>query len=307
MIESPQMAGHLAFVFTSLYQRVTRLSEFRFWGGSGNTAHFNVPYIFDEPNVFVSFSRKARTIQDHLESTASAYRGSVVVVNGSATALDLVPDNSVDLIFTDPPFGANINYSEMNFLWECWLGSHTDQRCEAIVNRVQNKGVLQYEELMTQSLKECYRVLRAGHWMLLVFMNSSKEIWGALRRAVGAAGFDVKKMDIFDKQHGTFKQFVSDNTAGMDLVLHCLKPLARSLREADEAHDPSLQRDLVEFLGSRSTLPRSVYLHVNRDEEIDFRTLYSQWLADSFLAHKELVSFADFRQMAQRWIDQQES
>jgi len=231
----------------------------------------------------------------------------VVVVNGSATALDLVPDNSVDLIFTDPPFGANINYSEMNFLWECWLGSHTDQRCEAIVNRVQNKGVLQYEELMTQSLKECYRVLRAGHWMLLVFMNSSKEIWGALRRAVGAAGFDVKKMDIFDKQHGTFKQFVSDNTAGMDLVLHCLKPLVRSLREADEAHDPSLQRDLVEFLGSRSTLPRSVYLHVNRDEEIDFRTLYSQWLADSFLAHKELVSFADFRQMAQRWIDQQES
>src|SRR5208282_3890575 len=65
-IESPQLCGHLAFVFTSLYQRVTRLSEFRFWGGSGNMARFNVPFIFNEANVFLTFQRKARTIQDHL-------------------------------------------------------------------------------------------------------------------------------------------------------------------------------------------------------------------------------------------------
>jgi len=47
-IEDAQLASIVAFVFTSLYQRVTKLSEFRFWGGSGNTAHFNVPFIFNE-------------------------------------------------------------------------------------------------------------------------------------------------------------------------------------------------------------------------------------------------------------------
>lgn len=301
-IESSQLAGHLAFVFTSLYQRVTRLSEFRFWGGSGNTAVYNVPFIFDEPNVFVTFARKARTIQDHLESTVEAYKGRVVVVNNSATSLEFIARDSVDLIFTDPPFGGNINYSEMNLLWESWLGCYTDSRHEAVVNRVQGKGVAEYEQLMTLCLNECFRVLRPGHWMLLVFMNSSKQVWAALRGAITAAGFQVKRMDIFDKQHGTFKQFVSDNTAGMDLVLHCLKPLTTLPDLLPETQKLTL--DILTFLKMRErTLPTNTFLHVRRDEEIDFRTLYSEWIAHSFSAEKEFLDFATFRQITQRWLD----
>ena len=301
-IGAPQMSGHVAFVFTSLYQRVTRLSEFRFWGGSGNTAHFNVPYIFDEPNVFVSFARKARTIHDHLASTASEYRGSAIVINGSATSLDLIPANCVDLIFTDPPFGANINYSEMNLLWESWLGCYTDNREEAIVNRVQRKGVPEYGQLMTESLKECYRVLRPGHWLLLVFMNSSRDIWTALRNAIMTAGFSVVKMDIFDKQHGTFKQFVSENTAGMDLVLHCMKPNCES--KAIHSLEDTLKTDVATFMGTRGAIPTTVYLHVGRRKEIDFRTLYSEWLSQSFCTSKELLDFANFRETVQDWLNQ---
>jgi len=55
-------------------QRVTRLSEFRFWGGSGNTANFNVPYIFNEAKRLRDLERKARTIQDHLERPRSHIR-----------------------------------------------------------------------------------------------------------------------------------------------------------------------------------------------------------------------------------------
>jgi transcriptional regulator with XRE-family HTH domain len=86
-IKDPQLAGFIAFAFTSLYQRVTKLSEYRFWGGSGNTAHFNVPYIFNEANVFLTFERKARSIQDHLETTSLSYKGRCVVHTGSATDL----------------------------------------------------------------------------------------------------------------------------------------------------------------------------------------------------------------------------
>jgi DNA modification methylase/transcriptional regulator with XRE-family HTH domain len=300
-VDSPQLAGHLAFVFTSLYQRVTRLSEFRFWGGSGNTAVFNVPFIFDEPNVFVSFARKARTIQDHLESTASAYKGRVTVVNGSATSLNFIPDESIDFIFTDPPFGANINYSEMNLLWESWLGCYTDNREEAIMNRIQGKGVAEYEQLMAKCLNECARVLRPGHWMLLVFMNSSKKVWTALRNAISAAGFDVTKIDIFDKQHGTFKQFVSENTAGMDLVLHCLKPKKTTRKPLADV--PNLAVEVIDFLKAKGKiLPTNTYLHVGRNEETDFRTLYSEWMSHTFVADKDMMDFAAFRQVVQEWL-----
>src|SRR5208282_4222242 len=42
------MRDKLLFTLTSLYQRVTVFSEFRFWGGSSNTANYNVPFVMNE-------------------------------------------------------------------------------------------------------------------------------------------------------------------------------------------------------------------------------------------------------------------
>ncbi len=290
-----KLATMAAFVFTSLYQRVTRLSEFRFWGGSGNTARFNVPFIFNEANVFVTFERKAASIFDHLETTAIRYKGQKLVVCNSATDLSYIPENTIDFIFTDPPFGSNINYSEMNILWESWLGEFTDSANEVIVNRVQGKGITDYENLMAASLSECFRVLRPGHWMLLVFMNSSKNIWDALTSAIQRAGFMMERLDIFDKQHGTFKQFVSENTAGCDLVLHCRKPLNEQEQEKQKKM-LSYRDSILAFIENRGqSFPIIAYLHVARKDEPDLRRLYSEWIAFSLPRKHELVDFAKFR------------
>jgi DNA modification methylase/transcriptional regulator with XRE-family HTH domain len=294
-VPEPELAAHLAFVFTSLYQRVTKLSEFRFWGGSGNTARFNVPFIFNEANVFVTFERKARSIEDHLATTARHYSGRCVVVNGSATNLATLPDSSVDMIFTDPPFGANINYSEMNLLWEAWLGAFTDATDEAIMSRSQGKSVEDYQRLMTRSLQECFRVLRPGRWMLVVFMNSSGKVWEALRHAVLDAGFSIERADSFDKQHGTFKQFVSENVAGEDLVLHCRKSgKPQTTGSSAEPAEASVRRFL-----SRADIghTRTVYLHVDRSDEIDVRKLYSEWLSTAMVDGITPIDMVAFRKL----------
>jgi hypothetical protein len=303
-IRDDDLAGFLAFTFTSLYQRVTRLSEFRFWGGSGNTARFNVPFIFNEANVFVTYERKARTIRDHLETTARSYRARAIVHTGSATDLRFLPDESIDLIFTDPPFGANINYSEMNILWESWLDTFTDNHFEAIVNRFQGKDLPRYRQIMTDSLKECYRVLRPRHWMVLVFMNSAEEVWQALRQSILEAGFTIERVDTFDKQHATFKQLVSDNTAGFDLMLHCHKTSAsRKLSTPKPAENPT---DVVRqcILNHLDNIPTQSYLHVKREAEIDYRLLYSQFLAVQITSNGRLMDFATFRRIASHIIEQ---
>lgn len=303
LIKDDRLAGFLAFVFTSLYKRVTRLSEFRFWGGSGNTANLNVPFIFNEANVFVTFERKALSILDHLQTTARNYAGRVVVHTGSALDLRFLPDESVDLIFTDPPFGANINYSEMNILWEAWLGWFTDNTDEAIINRFQGKDVDEYGHLMEESLRECYRVLRKDHWMIMVFMNSSRKVWGALRRAIQSAGFSIERVDIFDKQHGTFKQFVSENTAGKDLILHCKKREETSGLVLAAKHDSSTRDAIERFLsGRREPVPRILYLHAVRDDEIDYRLLYSEFLAARLIKNGDIVDFPTFRHIAESLI-----
>lgn len=299
-IENPEIAAAVGFVFTSLYRRVTRLSEYRFWGGSGNTANFNVPHISNESNVFVTFERKAKSISDHFLTTAEKYKGRSAIRTGSATDLSFLPNESIDLIFTDPPFGGNINYSEMNILWESWLKSFTSTKDEAIVNKSQGKDLGEYGDLMLKSLREAYRVLRKNHWMVLVFMNSSEKVWSSLHDAIKSSGFCIEKINIFDKQHGTFKQFVSENTAGSDLIIHCRK---------NENFDPeSINKiksfeSVSEFISKQNQeIPISPFLHVKRDDEIDYRTLYSRYISSAIQNNNSVIDFSRFRAEAFKLI-----
>lgn len=283
----------LLFTLTSLYQRVTKLSEFRFWGGSGNTATYNVPMIMNEQNVFRTFFRKAKTIADFL-GTAQFQKGARCFVDiQSAAKLDAIPSASIDYVFTDPPFGGNINYSEMNFLWEAWLQRFTDTRDEAIINKVQGKGLEEYEFLMTRSLAEAYRVLKPGHWLSLVFRSSSDEVWERVLNAIANAGFPVHGVQQFDKKHGTFKQFVSENTVGYDLVISCRKPEYRP-------HN-GLRLSVDKFLSARGKAEirklRVSFLHVKRTDELDLRKLYSEWIEKCVrLGQGVECDFATFRQ-----------
>ena len=252
----------------------------------------------------MTFERKAKTILDHLATTANNYTGQCVVHTGTATDLSFLPDESIDFVFTDPPFGANINYSEMNFLWETWLGSLTETTNEAIVNRYQKKSVKHYGALMQRSLEECHRVLRPGHWLVLVFMNSSRDIWSSIRDAVISSGFSIQRVDIFDKQHGTFKQFVSENTAGCDLMLHCKKASRAPHVTPAVAATDTVTNAVRRFLRLRhGPVPVLPYLHVSRNEEIDYRMLYSEFLSASLTGTGTLVDFSSFRATAAAVLD----
>jgi DNA modification methylase len=288
----------LLFTLTSLYQRVTVFSEFRFWGGSSNTANYNVPTIMNEQNVFKTFERKADTIARYFRTAFQGER-QVRISTQSACHLAQIPDKSVDYVFTDPPFGSNINYSEMNFLWESWLGAYTDIAEEAIVNKVQGKGIEQYRQLLTQAFAEIRRVMKDNAWMTVIFHNSSDKVWQALQKAIYTAGFTIEGSQTFDKEHGTFKQFVSDNAVGYDLVLHCRKSLNQQMPEVNEMQ-ATLQnaRDFIKQAMCTSPTQYIVrYLHVSRENEINYRRLYSEWLAMTLPKTAVGLNFEKFREL----------
>lgn len=302
-IEDDEVALAVAWVFTSLYQRVTKLSEFRFWGGSGNLARMNVPFIANETNVYQTFERKARSIQDHLESTAKHYSAKSIVRLGSATEASDIPDQSVDLIVTDPPFGANINYSEVNFLWESWLGSFTNADNEAIMNTAQGKGVAEYQDLLHQSFLEAHRVLKPSGWMLVVFMNSSRAVWDALRSAIQDAGFEIEDANVLDKRHGTFKQFVSENAAGADLVLHCRRGEKNSADLVRSVPSQNAHESAREFIQTRArSFDEIEFMHVVRENELDARRIYSKWLSQRMIGGGETIGFPEFRKMLEELV-----
>lgn len=145
----------------------------------------------------------------------------------SASDLRNVEDNSVDFIFTDPPFGGNLNYSELNTIVEAWLEVQTDSEPEAIVNDVQKKGLPEYQDLISRCFEEYARVLRPGRWMVVEFHNSSNGVWTTIQEAIGRAGFVVADVRTLDKKKGTTKQLSYASTVKQDLVISAYKPSKR--------------------------------------------------------------------------------
>ena len=146
-----------------------------------------------------------------------------VVTTGDCSRL-AVADNSIDYIFTDPPFGHNLAYAELNFINEAFLRAFTNVRPEAIVNGTQEKDLSDYRRLMQQCFSEYRRVLKPGRWMTVVFHNSKNAVWNAIQEALLSAGFLVADVRLLDKKHGTFNQINSVNAVKQDLVISAYKP-----------------------------------------------------------------------------------
>lgn len=165
-----------------------------------------------------------------LDRLVKAFRNLKVGADGTAiattstTARLSLPDASIDYIFTDPPFGENIYYSDLNFLVESWHRVMTDSAPEAIVDRVRQKGVPEYQHLMQRCFAEYYRVLKPGRWMTVVFSNSRAAVWNAIQVALQQTGFVVAEVTALDKKQGSFQQVTSPNVVKQDLVISVYKP-----------------------------------------------------------------------------------
>lgn len=136
----------------------------------------------------------------------------------------LIPDNSIDYIFIDPPFGSNIMYSDLNVIWEAWLKVHTQSNNEAIINNIESKDDVFYKGMMLKVLQDCYRVLKPNRWITIEFHNSQNKVWNILQNAIGQAGFVVADVRILDKQVQTMKQYSTKNSVDKDLVISAYKP-----------------------------------------------------------------------------------
>lgn len=238
-----------------------------------------IPELQCEVNVFNVWQKTVRKQQKG--RLAEAPR-SAAVSTASATASGL-PDNSVDYVFIDPPFGKNILYSDLNLLWESWLRVRTSTDEEAVINEKQQKGLPEYGDLIRGAFTEFYRVLKPGRWLTLEFHNSFNAVWAAIQQAMQDAGFVIADVRVLDKKHGTIHQD-SGYTVKQDLIVSAYKPLESvesRLHSGDgestvwqfvsshleQLHLPSSAGDTSEIIAERQgrlLYDRMVAFHVRR-------------------------------------------
>lgn len=221
---------------------------------------------------------------------------SVLISTQSATDLSAISANSVDYIFTDPPYSWKVQYGETNFVWEAWLGFDTTwHRDEIIVNEVRGKSEADWARMMCLALAECFRVLKPGRWLSLCYHDTSEGTWSLVQDLMAEVGFLVDRSDdalYIDASQKSRNQQTADKVTKRDLVINFRKPrlgetaaaLALSGDEDEPAFLQGVRALVHDFLAAQPGATKDrVYDHVvsrlvraGRMQAHDFESLLRQ-------------------------------
>lgn len=303
-VENIALRQKLRFAFTAILPRASRRYQ---WSAqrplnAQNQTYYIAP-VYYEWNVFELFNRKieAALRSDEILFTEAPLlqtqpQEDVEYTLASADRLAHLASASVDYVFTDPPFGSNIFYSDMNLFHEAWLGTVTDHASEAVVHTTGKRkkdASVRYEALLSSAFSEAFRVLKPGCYMSVVFGNSSGHIWGLVQRAIRDAGFKAAPahVAILDKGQRSVKGLNSgsESVVTVDLILTVQKPAVAE--RADDAHvlengdTRRLINDVIEELSSdEARNPSHVYARILRKAIREHYTLDQLHLSDVLLA-----------------------
>ena len=250
LIKDRKNSDLLKIMFTSQIINISKMNRFRPQVSFPYNPLSGTMYIssmISEANPFNAYSGKIAKFADALKSNKD---NSYCISTGSTTKL-LINDNTCDYIFTDPPFGDNLNYSELSFLWESWIGIITNEKFEAIINPTMGKSLPEYQELMTRCFMEYFRVLKPNRWMTVEFHNSKNAVWNAIQEALQKSGFIVADVRTLDKQGGSFKQVTTTSAVKQDLVISAYKP------------KESFRKEFLEKAGTEETAWAFVNQHLS--------------------------------------------
>lgn len=289
-IDHSRLPIKLKFILTGMINRSTQMNRMHvnyfFNGGGGWNAGYlkgtlYIPSIPVETSIIEQISDKEKSFKRAIHLLNKCYSNIQYV--GSASK-NTIGNNSIDYIFTDPPFGANIMYSELNFLPESWLKVLTNNSKEAIENKTQGKSKLHYQELMADCFLEYFRVLKPGKWMTVEFSNTSASIWNGIQTAVQKAGFIIANVAGLDKKQGSFNSVNTATAVKQDLVISCYKPSTDFEQKFEDAKATSeivvwdFVAEHLHHLPAHITKDNSTTAIIERSPKILFDRLISFYL-----------------------------
>jgi DNA modification methylase len=221
-IEDTGLRNAVRSILTSIFTVVSERQGY-FGGGGGMSGNLYMPIVRMEKNIYATLIRKIESFKKS-EIAKPKNHNNHFVSTQSATDFKNINDSSVDYIYTDPPFGANIIYSEMNLLLEGWLRVKTNNYDEAVIDETASKDFNIYGNLMRKAFAECFRVLKPGRWMSVEFHNTQASVWNLIQTAINESGFVIAQVNKLDKGSTTILADIRPGAAVQDLIISCYKP-----------------------------------------------------------------------------------
>jgi putative DNA methylase len=172
----------------------------------------------------------------------------------SSERLPQIPDSSVHLVVTDPPFADAVMYSELSDYFYVWLRNAVgsaypcefgtqlvDDRREAVHNPGRGRDAAFYTEVLAKVFTECNRVLKADGRLAFTFHHAGEVAWQSAEDALVEAGFVIERYwPVFaEMESGTHLQGKPGAAGHLDIVFVCAP--------ATDVADPAPQEPIGEM------------------------------------------------------------
>lgn len=262
VLSSVEMAGYLSrwdsrylkpyeAVANHRYNITTLSAEPNVWGApqSGRgTVRRRLDHLAKAGNWYAERLGRSPRIVGPLPTARRRSAGSrnddVRVVVGSSIRL-LAPDNSIDLVCTDPPYHDDVKYGELSEIFRAWAGLDPSRVDGEAVVCADVSDTAEYEATLERAFREMRRALKPGGHLVLSYANREPAAWAALFGALQAAGFTTIGYQVVHAENDADHAKANRRACNLDLILDLVvadgrrlerfaPPAARSHTEGEE-------------------------------------------------------------------------
>ncbi len=177
--------------------------------------------ILQAQSYWQALAKGSRTLDSH--------RDLQVMAHDAVDLERILKPNSVDYIFTDPPYGAFISYLDLSVLWNHWLGfpiSDEIRERETIVGGELGHTESHYRQSLADSIKTCLRLLRPDRWFSVVFQHWDVSYFATILETADECGAELKAAitqtgDVIWSMH---KKKNSESVLAGEMIITFYKP-----------------------------------------------------------------------------------
>jgi len=146
-----------------------------------------------------------------------------------------VDKDTVDYIYTDPPYGAHIAYLDLGTMWHAWLGFEVTPEMrarEAIEGGEQQFDEKHYLEVLQKSFEQMFYALKNEAWLSLVFHHKETNLWYQIRDMLRYIGFNYVNTVAQPLSWRSFHKFKNPlRVLGESLIVNFQKSAERKISQ----------------------------------------------------------------------------
>lgn len=290
--------------FTSLLLRSSKkaiLHVSNYFGGGGGyistiSGNWYIPSLWFEVPIIEQWQNRLKKI--NVINKNRFEEQNVLTSTQSGNDLSNIPNSSIDFIFVDPPFGDNLQYAELNFMYEGWLKVYTNDEQEAVINKTKSKSISEYENLLGSCFDELYRVLKPKRWITIEYHNSKSAIWNALVSSLNKSGFVIGHTAVMKNKGKSFVINAYANSVSNDLVISAYKPSKNLETKLVSEQGVGAELSFVqEFLEKIVVLPI-----LERTDKLLYSKLISYYIQKGYSINLDANSF--YNLLAENFIEE---